>query len=138
MKATRGYMLLFGCIGVAFLVACGFTGLHTWRFIHAASYATGKVTRQDYGCTHVEVHFETAAGKAVDYPQNGEVCLQVGQEIHVLYDPSSPKLTATVDSVGALWGVTFWAGGLGIAFLAGAISIRRGSRFIYLKSGRVL
>jgi hypothetical protein len=74
----------------------------------------------------------------VDYPQNGQVCLQAGQQIHVLYAPSSPKLTATVDSVGALWGVTFWAGGLGIAFLAGAISIRRGSRFIYLKSGRVL
>lgn len=54
-------------------------------------------------------------------------------------DTTSPGTQSDqADSVGALWGVTFWAGGLGIAFLAGAISIRRGSRFIYLKSGRVL
>ena len=136
MKVTPGYILFFGCIGVAFLVVCGFTGLHTWRFTHAASHAIGKVTRQNHGCTHVEVHFETAAGEAIDYLQNGAVCLQAGQEIHVLYDPSLPKLTATVDSVGALWGATFWAGGLGIAFLAGAISMRFGSRFVYLKAGR--
>ncbi|BDU21729.1 DUF3592 domain-containing protein [Dyella sp. GSA-30] len=136
MKATPGYLLFFGCVGAIFLVACGFTGLHTWRFIHTASHATGKVTRQNHGCAHVEIHFETAADAAVDYPQNGAVCLQAGQEVQVLYDPSLPKLTATVDSFGALWGATFWAGGLGIAFLAGAIFMRAGSRFIYLKPGR--
>ena len=136
MKAKPVYIVLLGCIGVIFLVICGFTGMQTWQFIHTASRAIGKVTREAYGCAHVEVHFETAAGQAVDYPQNGEVCLHAGQVIPVLYEPSLPKLTATIDSVGALWGVTFWTGGMGLAFLAAAISTRFGSRFVYLKPGR--
>lgn len=136
MKAVTWGWLLFGGIGIAFLVISGFTGLHTWRFTHTASAAKGAVTREDYGCAHVRVRFQTQAGEAIEYSQNGEICLHAGQEVKVFYDPSMPAQTATVDSIGALWGTTLWVGVMGAVFLAGALLGLSGSRFVYFKQGR--
>jgi hypothetical protein len=130
------FAILFGCIGAALLALGIFMGVHGWHFIHTARHAAGKVVRQDYGCAHVQVSFVTAAGASIQYAQNGEVCLETGQAIDVLYDPAAPKATATVNSVGALWGGSIWTGILGVVFLASALAVAFGSRFVYIKPGR--
>lgn len=114
MKKVSWQCILSSVIGVALLTATGFVGTHTWRFIQAASNATGVVTREREGCAHVDVSFQAASGETVEYPQNGEICLHPGQHVKVLYDPSMPSVTATVDSMGALW---FPAAIMGVAGL---------------------
>lgn len=137
MKTNRlWFCVLFGFIGAGLLVASCFMGVNTWHFVHAASHASGKVIRQDYGCTHVDVRFAAVTGETIDYGQNGDVCLHAGQAVNVLYEPSSPRQTATVDSTGALWGSTFWTGGMGIVFLLATLGVGLGSRFVYIKPGR--
>lgn len=136
MKAVGWKAILFACLGTIFLVAGALFGLHTWRFTQTASHAAGTVICENYGCHHVEVRFKTAAGEMIEYPQNGDICLHTAQNINVLYDPSMPLPTATVDSIGALWGNTFWASLMGVVFVLPACLGRFGSRFIYFKPGR--
>jgi hypothetical protein len=72
----------------------------------------------------------------IEYPQNGDICLHTEQNINVLYNPSMPLTTATLDSIGAPWDDTFWAGMMGMAFLLPACLGCFGSRFIYFKPDR--
>lgn len=137
MKSTTRWGGIFLCgIGVGLLVASPLIGLNTWRFKQVASRTQGAVIRESYGCHHVDVRFRTVSGETIDYPQNGDICLHTGQQVPVLYDPSMPRMTATVDSAGALWGVTFWVGVVGLIFFVGSILTLSGSRFVVIRQGR--
>ncbi|ASZ12339.1 DUF3592 domain-containing protein [Chitinophaga pendula] len=112
--------------GIVLLVAGTGSAIATMRFIHKAQRAPGMVVRQNAGPSHVEIQFTTAAGQVVNYPQNGLIYLNHGQEVTVLYDPARPRSTASISNNIALWDCTMGLFLLGGVFTAtGLRSFRR-------------
>jgi len=77
-----------------------------YEFMQSASRAKGVVIRQNAGKHHVMISFTTGGGQVVEYAQNGHISYEVGEQLTVLYDPKEPKLTASTNAIGALWGNT--------------------------------
>lgn len=109
--------LLFLITGVILLVVGIGSGIATIRFIHKALRAPGMVVRQNAGPSHVEIQFTTASGQVVNYPQNGLIYLNHGQEVTVLYDPAKPRSTASISNNIALWDCT-----MGLLLLGGVFT----------------
>jgi hypothetical protein len=119
-QVLRG--LLFGVIGLGCLALVAYEALDRLQFLRAAQVAEGQVESLNAGGSHPQVAFTTAAGQRISYPQGGLIFgYETGQPVRVLYLSEQPQLSAVVDDLGALWGMTALLGLLGAAFVgAGA------------------
>lgn len=115
--------LLLLCITCLLLIAIVPVASNEYTFAQTAARANGMVIRQNHGKHHVQIGFTTASGTAIEYAQNGHISYETGEQVTVLYDPKEPRLTASTDAVGALWGGTidlslFALGAFALAMLA--------------------
>jgi Protein of unknown function (DUF3592) len=121
---------MYGRIGSVAFVLAGFILLafaagsvwSTRAFLRDAARAEGTVSELNAGGSHPEIHFVTASGQPIFYPQGGLIFgYQKGDVVTVLYSPADPEATATIDSFGAIWFSALLIGALGFAFLVGGL-----------------
>ena len=89
-------------------------------FLAHAQRAEGHVSALNAGGSHPQIDFADATGKAVSFPQGGLIFgYAVGDSVTVLYRAESPSSTASLESLGALWGANLMVGMFAIVFTAG-------------------
>ncbi|MDE8347782.1 MAG: DUF3592 domain-containing protein, partial [Acidocella sp.] len=86
--------LLFGLLGVCFLIAAGILAHQRVGFVRAASSAEGTAIQSGFGPAHPDIKFTTSAGRLVTFSQGGAVRISAGAHVKVLYDPARPQETA--------------------------------------------
>jgi hypothetical protein len=75
-------------------------------FVNAAVRVPGRVVALSAGGSHPQIEFVTKKGERVSYPQGGWIAgFRVGDEVTVLYLQDSPRTSASIDRIGAIW---FW------------------------------
>jgi hypothetical protein len=110
--------VLFTVAGAILLAIAIYNAWNTFGFLRSAVRANGTVAALNAGGSHPQIAFQTATGEAISYPQGGLIFgMTPGDAVTVLYLADNPKLTATIDAVGALWFSTILTGGLGAVFL---------------------
>jgi hypothetical protein len=100
-------------LGLAAIGGAVYIGWDFDQDYQGALSADGVVTSLNAGGSHPEIEFTTATGETVSYPQGGMIFgYQPGDRVRVLYLPSAPRETATLDAFGARYS---WACFLGAA-----------------------
>jgi hypothetical protein len=116
--------IVFILVGGGLLFAAAALAKSRQDFVDHAERASGSITKLNAGSSHPDVEFTTASGETVQYAQGGNISYKVGDRVTVLYDPSDPHGSATLDDPGALWFPRNLTGGLGAFMLVmGAMSM---------------
>jgi hypothetical protein len=90
----------------------------TRNFIIHAKTGNGEVVALNAGGSHPQIQFTTEAGQKVSFPQGGLIFgYHPGEQVRVLYTPSDPAKSHTVDAFGALWFVPMLLTLLGSMFI---------------------
>lgn len=109
--------LLFTVIGGIVLAIATRGAIGRVASLRHAQAADGIVEGLNAGGSHPQVAFTTASGERISYAQNGLVFgYREKQAVRVLYVPDDAKASATVDDLGALWGMTVLLGMMGSVF----------------------
>ncbi|HEL2977634.1 TPA: DUF3592 domain-containing protein [Stenotrophomonas maltophilia] len=109
--------LAFGAMGLLMLIVVAFDVNDRLAFLQVAQIAEGRVVHLNAGGSHPEVAFTTAAGEQISYPQGGMIFgYEPGQVVRVLYRAERPKLDPSLDTFGALWGMTIMVALIGLTF----------------------
>ncbi|MDN7877480.1 DUF3592 domain-containing protein [Burkholderia aenigmatica] len=112
--------LLFCLLGLALLAGMAYSIVDTCAFLKEAEVANGQVVALNAGGSHPEISFVTSAGEHVSYAQGGLVFgMKVGDAVQVRYLASSPKTSASLDRILAIWTVPIFLGLLGIGAVCG-------------------
>jgi hypothetical protein len=114
--------ILLTVVGAVLLLIAAYNAWNTFGFLRNATRVEGKVAALNAGGSHPQIEFQTASGESVSYPQGGMIFgMKPGDVVTVLYLADRPKLSATIEAVGALWFSTILPGGLGAIFLLAAL-----------------
>ncbi|MEG0185590.1 MAG: DUF3592 domain-containing protein [Stenotrophomonas sp.] len=114
--------LAFGAMGLLMLAVVGLEVNHRLAFLRVAQIADGHVESLNAGGSHPQVAFTTAAGERVSYAQGGMIFgYEPGQAVRVLYQPARPARQPSLDSFGALWGMTLMVALIGLTFVGIAL-----------------
>ncbi|HDR9481844.1 TPA: DUF3592 domain-containing protein [Burkholderia aenigmatica] len=108
-----GFAVLTGTVLLVFAV---FDFQSTRDFMRESIVVPGRVVRLTYGPHHPDIVFTTRAGERVEYPQGGEVDVHLGEAVEVRYLPAEPRMSARMNTFGALWGDALMIGGMGVVF----------------------
>ncbi|MDN7874290.1 DUF3592 domain-containing protein [Burkholderia aenigmatica] len=121
-----GLAVLTGTVLLAFAV---FDCQSTRDFMRESIIVPGRVVRLTYGPHHPDIVFTTRAGERVEYPQGGAVDVHLGEAVEVRYLPAGPRMSARMNTFGAIWGDALMIGGMGVVFfLLGVGELRSGVR----------
>lgn len=133
LRPARLIFTIFLGIGVAMLVAAGYSYLHTREFVASAVAADGVVIanvwstssgRNRSAAAYPRVRFRTAAGREVTFVSGvgtNPPSYRAGESVEVLYDPGDPA-NARIHSFGSLYVLPLVFGILGTVFsLVGGI-----------------
>ncbi|MPV58124.1 hypothetical protein CFB46_24510 [Burkholderia sp. HI2761] len=127
MLVAKG--VVFTLVGTCMLIGVALNAQSTLAFLRTSVVVPGKVVKLNAGPHHPEIAFTTLAGEQVEYPQGGDVSVQDGATVEVRYAPDAPRMTARIDTFGAIWGGVLTFGAMGAAFLlVGVGQLRRGVR----------
>ena len=130
MRVERAKAIVFLLVGVGLIVAALVTGAGVRRFVAGSDVVRGRVSRLNAGGSHPEIEFTTRAGESVSFPQGGFIGgYAPGDQVEVRYDPADPRLTARLDSFGALWFAPMLLSVLGLGLgLAGFLNLPLSNR----------
>ncbi|MBZ5795562.1 DUF3592 domain-containing protein [Burkholderia contaminans] len=118
MRVFKGCLAVL--IGTVFLAIALFDFQSRRDFMRESIVVPGRVVRLDYGPHHPDIVFTTRAGERIEYPQGGEVDVNLGDAVEVRYLPAEPRMSARMNTFGALWGGPITFGMIGaIVVLAG-------------------
>jgi hypothetical protein len=113
--------IVFTVAGTCMLIGAALCAQSTRDFLRASVVVPGRVVRLNAGPHHPEIAFTTLAGEYVEYPQGGEVSVQDGATVEVRYTPDEPRMTARMNTFGAIWGDALTIGGMGTVFFFGGV-----------------
>jgi hypothetical protein len=95
---------VFTLAGIGLLAGAFWSYAMTRNFIIHAKTGNGEVVALNAGGSHPQIQFTTEAGQKVSFPQGGLIFgYHPGEQVRVLYTPSDPAKSHTVDAFGALW-----------------------------------
>ncbi|WP_175950605.1 DUF3592 domain-containing protein [Burkholderia sp. BCC0405] len=121
--------VVFTVAGTCLLIATALYAQSTREFLRTSIVVPGRVIKLNAGPHHPEIAFTTLAGERVEYAQGGEVSVQDGATVEVRYTPDEPRMSARMNTFGAIWGGVLTFGGMGVAFLLGGVGqLRLGVR----------
>jgi len=109
-----GFAVLAGTILLVFAV---FDFQSTRGFMRESIVVPGRVVRLTYGPHHPDIVFTTRTGERIEYPQGGEVDVHLGEAVEVRYLPAEPRMSARMNTFGALWGGAMTEGIAGTLFV---------------------
>jgi hypothetical protein len=115
---------VFAILGVILLVVAIRNAVATYGFIRTATRVEGKVVGLNAGGSHPQISFIAGQGGPVSYPQGGLIFgFRPGDRVEVLFSPSNPAGTATINAVGAVWSATLLPGGIAALLLVLALTL---------------
>ncbi|WP_175968165.1 DUF3592 domain-containing protein [Burkholderia sp. BCC0322] len=121
--------VVFTVAGTCLLIATALYAQSTREFLRTSIVVPGRVIKLNAGPHHPEIAFTTLAGERVEYAQGGEVSVQDGATVEVRYTPDEPRMSARMNTFGAIWGGVLTIGGMGgVFFLGGVSQLRLGVR----------
>ncbi|KVQ27003.1 DUF3592 domain-containing protein [Burkholderia cepacia] len=121
--------VVFTVVGTCMLIAVALYARSTREFLRTSVVVPGRVIRLNAGPHHPEIAFTTLAGEKVEYAQGGGVSVQDGEAVEVRYAPDAPRMTAQMNTFGAIWGAVLALGGMGMVFfVGGVVQLRSGVR----------
>ncbi|WP_241289559.1 DUF3592 domain-containing protein [Burkholderia stabilis] len=127
MQIFKG--IVFTIAGTGMLIGVCMWAQSTREFLRTSVVVPGRVIHLNAGPHHPEIAFTTLAGEHVEYPQGGEVSVQDGATVEVRYSPDAPRMTARMNTFGAIWGGVLTLGAMGaVFFLGGAGQLWSGVR----------
>ncbi len=127
MQIAKG--VVFTVVGTCMLIGVALYAQSTREFLRTSVVVPGRVVKLNAGPHHPEIAFTTLAGEQVEYAQGGDVSVQDGATVEVRYAPDAPKMTARLNTFGAIWGGVLAIGAMGAVFFAvGAAQLRSGVR----------
>lgn len=143
----KGLIVLLIIAGL-FLAGAGFWYNNTQKFLANASQADGVVValvpvKGDKSTTYApRISFKTANGQEVTFKSSvssNPPSYSTGESVVILYNPTSPQASATINSFTGLWLGPTIIGGIGavlflIAVLSLVFSIRKSKRSNWLKT----
>ncbi|KVE07680.1 DUF3592 domain-containing protein [Burkholderia anthina] len=110
--------VVFTIVGTCVLIGVTLHAQSTREFLRASVVVPGRVVKLNAGQHHPEIAFTTLAGEQVEYAQGGEVSVQDGATVEVRYAPDAPRMTARLNTFGAIWGGVLTIGAMGAVFFA--------------------
>jgi hypothetical protein len=114
--------IFFLVVGILMIVGAVIWANGVRQFVRDAARAPGIVSALRAGGSHPTVTFTTANKEILSYPQNGLIFgYRVGDRVTVLYRPENPRLTASVEAIGALWFFPIMIFAMGIVFAIGGL-----------------
>ena len=121
MEKLKG--IFFLVVGLLLLGIAIITTVSTARFVGGSVIADGRVVELNAGGSHPEIEFLTRNGTAIGFPQGGWIgSYAVGDKVRVRYDEANPKMSASLDRIGALYAMPMFFAVLGGIFaILGAI-----------------
>ncbi|WP_063962867.1 DUF3592 domain-containing protein [Burkholderia paludis] len=125
MTVFKGCMAML--TGVALLVSAVVDVRSTRHFVHESIVVPGRVIRLDYGPHHPDIAFTTLAGERIEYPQGGDVDVDLGDAVEVRYLPADPRSSARMNAFWALWGGPITFGAAGALFMLAGLRAARSS-----------
>ncbi|QFS39687.1 Protein of unknown function (DUF3592) [Burkholderia cepacia] len=121
--------VVFTVVGTCMLIAIALYAQSTREFLRTSVVVPGRVIKLNAGPHHPEIAFTTLAGEKVEYAQGGVVSVQDGEAVEVRYAPDVPRMTAQMNTFGAIWGTVLALGGMGMVFfVGGVVQLRSGVR----------
>ncbi|VWC65727.1 hypothetical protein BLA50215_00148 [Burkholderia lata] len=121
--------IVFTIAGTCLLVGAALYAQSTREFLRTSVVVPGRVIKLNAGPHHPEIAFTTLAGEQIEYPQGGSVSEQDGAAVEVRYTPDEPRMSARLNTFGAIWGDVLMIGGMGIVFFLGGVGqLRSGVR----------
>ncbi|MBJ9968462.1 DUF3592 domain-containing protein [Burkholderia seminalis] len=108
--------IVFTVLGTCVLIGAALDAQSTREFLRTSVVVPGRVVKLNAGPHHPEIAFTTLAGEHVEYAQGGDVSVQDGATVEVRYAPDAPKMSARMNTFGAIWGDALTIGGMGAAF----------------------
>ncbi|KFG94470.1 hypothetical protein GQ56_0126180 [Burkholderia paludis] len=113
--------VVFTVLGAGMLIGVALYAQWTREFLRTSVVVPGRVVKLNAGPHHPEIAFTTLAGEHVEYPQGGAVSEQDGATVEVRYAPDAPRMTARLNTFGAIWGDVLMLGGMGAVFFGGGV-----------------
>lgn len=119
VKAIVFLLVGAGLFGLALVTATGVR-----RFVAHSEVARGRVSRLNAGGSHPQITFTTLRGETISFPQGGLIAgYKPSDEVRVRYRAADPRLSACIESFGALWSAPIMLGFLGFGLgLAGLLN----------------
>ncbi|WP_423368883.1 DUF3592 domain-containing protein [Burkholderia sp. LMG 32019] len=129
VEVLIGKGVVFTVLGTCMLVGTALYAQSTREFLRTSIVVPGRVIKLNAGPHHPEIAFTTLAGEQVEYAQGGEVSEQDGAAVEVRYTPDEPRMSARLNTFGAIWGDVLMIGGMGTVFFLGGVGqLRSGVR----------
>jgi len=116
MQIAKG--VVFTIVGTCMLIGVALYAQSTREFLRTSVVVPGRVVKLNAGPHHPEIAFTTLADEQVEYAQGGEVSVQDGATVEVRYAPDAPRMTARLNTFGAIWGGVLAIGAMGAVFCA--------------------
>ncbi|QNK67964.1 DUF3592 domain-containing protein [Variovorax sp. PAMC26660] len=129
MKVETLAKLIFGFIGIALLVLCGFLIYNRVAFIASAERVQGEVTDLQHvrstnknntdGTWRPIVQFRAPSGALIDFTtssSSGSPGYEIGETVDVFFQPSNPQ-DALLNDMFEMWGGAVMAGAISAVFL---------------------
>ncbi|CAG2351104.1 DUF3592 domain-containing protein [Burkholderia sola] len=116
MQIAKG--VVFAIVGTCILIGVALYAQSTREFLRTSVVVPGRVVKLNAGTHHPEIAFTTLTGERVEYAQGGDVSVQDGATVEVRYAPDAPKMTARMNTFGAIWGGVLAIGAMGAVFFA--------------------
>jgi hypothetical protein len=103
----RFKVLLLSMVWIGCLIALFSSVEYTKAFLDAAVEIPGRIVALNAGGSHPQVEFTTRRGENISYAQGGWIGgYKVGDKVRVLYLEDSPRTSATIKRIGAIWAWT--------------------------------
>ncbi|ALX16116.1 hypothetical protein P350_18290 [Burkholderia cepacia JBK9] len=113
--------VLFTLVGAGLLIGIALYAQSTREFLRTSVVVPGRVIKLNAGKHHPEIAFTTLAGEHVEYAQGGLVSEQDGATVEVRYAPDEPRMTAQLNTFGAIWGDVLIFGAMGAVFFGAGV-----------------
>ncbi|MDJ0277178.1 DUF3592 domain-containing protein [Sphingomonas sp. 2R-10] len=119
--------IFFAFAGGVLLVVAVVQAFGVYRYLQDTSVVAGTVVATPHGGSHPVVRFATAKGNMVTFPGKGWIGgYAVGDSVSVRYDPRSPRIGPSIDTIGSVWAGVIVFVVLGAGFLVGGLLVRKG------------
>ncbi|MDN7429295.1 hypothetical protein CFB89_20845 [Burkholderia sp. AU16741] len=113
--------IVFSILGACMLIGAALYAQSTREFMRTSAVVPGRVVKLNAGPHHPEIAFTTLAGEHVEYAQGGDVSVEDGATVEVRYAPDAPRMTARMNTFGAIWGDALAIGGMGAVFFVAGV-----------------
>jgi hypothetical protein len=118
----KAMSIMFIVVGSLMLLTAVVSVFSTREFVKSAQSARGIVKELNHGSAHPQIEFVLPSGERTEFPANGWISYQKGDDVEVLYViDENGLLDARLNDRGDLWYSAVSQVGLGLVFVVAGL-----------------